>query len=165
MKLWGGGKNCGAVFTAWVEWNSQGNRAREFSFEDFLRQSPLKSSIHAGTWLCQQLRFTGRSEAIAFLEIIRLVQVERSKGQISSRLQYYADEIAPRVGEVYWSSKRQDQEWKVTNLPEMFSLILRRTLNETVSVFWSSRKLFSVFIFAYSLLLCIFLIKLFTNGV
>ena len=48
------------------------------SFEDFPRQSPLKSSIHAGK-LRQQLRFTGRSEAIAFLEIIRLVQDKRSK--------------------------------------------------------------------------------------
>ena len=46
--------------------------------EDFPQQSPLKSSIHAGK-LRQQLRFTGRSEAIAFLEIIRLVQDKRRK--------------------------------------------------------------------------------------
>ena len=44
----------------------------------FLAKSPRKSSFHPGK-LRQQLRFTGRSEAIAFLEIIRLVQDERSK--------------------------------------------------------------------------------------
>ncbi len=68
----------------------EGKRTREFSFEYFLRQSPLKSSIHAGK-LLQQLRFAGRSETIAFLEIIRLVQVERSKGRLSSRQLYDAE--------------------------------------------------------------------------
>ena len=56
----------------------QRQRDREFSFEDFPQQSPLISSIHARK-LRQHLRFTGRSEAIAFLEIIRLVQDKRSK--------------------------------------------------------------------------------------
>ena len=60
-----------------VHSNTQRQRAREFSFEYFSRQSPLKSSIHAGN-LRQQL-ITGRSKAIAFLEIIRLVQDKRSK--------------------------------------------------------------------------------------
>ena len=49
-----------------------------FLLKIFLRKSPRKSSFHPGK-LLQQLRFTGRSEAIAFLEIIRLVQDERSK--------------------------------------------------------------------------------------
>ena len=43
-----------------------------FLLKIFLGKSPRKSSFHPG-------RFTGRSEAIAFLEIIRLVQDERSK--------------------------------------------------------------------------------------
>ena len=60
------------------ETRNDSERESFLSFEDFPRQSPLKSSIHAGK-LRQQLRFTGRSEAIAFLEIIRLVQDKRSK--------------------------------------------------------------------------------------
>ena len=36
--VWGGGKICGAVFTFWVEWNTRGKRAREFSSEDFPRK-------------------------------------------------------------------------------------------------------------------------------
>ena len=43
-------------------------------------------------------------------------------------------------------SQWRDQDWKVTNLVEVMSLILRRTLNEIVSVFWSSRKLFAAFL-------------------
>ena len=49
-----------------------------FLLKIFLGTSPRKSSFQPGK-LLQQLRFTGRSEAIAFLEIIRLVQDERSK--------------------------------------------------------------------------------------
>ena len=49
-----------------------------FLLKIFLGKSPRKSSFHSGK-LLQQFRFTGRSEAIAFLEIIRLVQDERSK--------------------------------------------------------------------------------------
>ena len=49
-----------------------------FLLKIFLGQSPRKSSFHPGK-LCQQLRFTGRSKAIDFLEIIRLAQDERSK--------------------------------------------------------------------------------------
>ena len=49
-----------------------------FLLKIFLGKSPRKSSFHPGK-LLQQLRFTGRSEAIAFLVIIRLVQDERSK--------------------------------------------------------------------------------------
>ena len=46
-------------------------REREsFLLKTFLGQSPRKSSFHPGK---------GRFEAIAFLEIIRLVQDERSK--------------------------------------------------------------------------------------
>ena len=72
-----------------------------------LRQSPLISSIHAGK-LRQQLRFTGRSEAIAFLEIIPLCNKKRTKSfhivlclwlhSCASRLLL---KIALRVGEVY----------------------------------------------------------------
>ena len=49
-----------------------------FLLKIFLAQSPPKSSFHPGK-LRQQLRFTERSEATAFLEIIRLVQDEQSK--------------------------------------------------------------------------------------
>ena len=49
-----------------------------FDLKIFLGKSPRKSSFHPGK-LLQHLRFTGRLEAIAFLEIIRLVQDERSK--------------------------------------------------------------------------------------
>ena len=46
----------------------------------------------------------------------------------------------------------------------MLSLILRRTLNEIVSVFWSSRKLFAAFLLRFVALvvhLQVFLIKQF----
>ena len=133
------------------QWNTQGKRAREFCFEVFSWQSPLKSYIHAGK-LWQQLRFTGRSEAIAFLEIIRLVQDERSKclhivlftaPRLSSRLRTTLcwDKIALRVGEVYWSSKGQDQDWKVMKLCQLSGLPVNYLL---------------LFIFAQSLLLYIY---------
>ena len=54
------------------------NERESFLLKTFLGQSPRKSSFHSGK-LCQQLRLTGRSEAIALMEIIRLVQDERSK--------------------------------------------------------------------------------------
>ena len=68
-----------------------------FLLNIFLGQSPRKSSFHPGK-LWQQLRFTGKSEAIAFLEIIRLVEDERSKcllvygsSRLSSRPLHYAE--------------------------------------------------------------------------
>ena len=50
----------------------------------------------------------------------------------------------------------------------MLSLILRRTLNEIVSVFWSSRKLFAAFLLRLVALvvhLQVFLIKHFASNV
>ena len=55
------------------------SKRESFLLKIFLGQSPRKSSFHPGK-LGQQLNFTGRFEAIAFLEITRLVQVEQSKG-------------------------------------------------------------------------------------
>ena len=84
--------------------NTRGKRAGEFYSEDFPQKSPRKSSFHPGK-LCQQLRFTGRSEAITFLEIIRLVRDERSKC-LHIVLDYGSTaviktQIALRVDEVY----------------------------------------------------------------
>ena len=146
-----------------------------FLLKIFLGKSPRKSSFHPGK-LWQQLRFTGRSEAIAFLEIIRLMQDERSKclhivlvygsTAVIKTTTLCWNEIALRFDEVYWSIKGQDQDWKVTNLTEVLSLILRRTLNEIVSVFWSSRKLFAAFLLhlvALVVHLQVFLIKHFAS--
>ena len=52
------------------------------------------------------------------------------------------------------------------NCTEVLSLILRRTLNEIVSVFWSSRKLFAAFLLcsvALAVHLQVFLIKNFAS--
>ena len=160
-----------------LSWMKHARKASErvffwrFSSENLL----VLSSFHSGK-LWQQLRFTGRSEAIAFLEIIRLVQDERSKclhivlvygsTAVIKTTTLCWNEIALRFDEVYWSIKGQDQDWKVTNLTEVLSLILRRTLNEIVSVFWSSRKLFSAFLlrlFALVVHLQVFLIKHFAS--
>ena len=56
----------------------EGSERESFLLKIFLGETPRKSSFHLGK-LRQQLRFTGRSEAIPFLEIIRHVQDERSK--------------------------------------------------------------------------------------
>ena len=62
-----------------LEFNETPNDSERESFlSKIFLDNLLKSSIHAGK-LRQQLRFTGKPEAIAFLEIIRLVQDKRSK--------------------------------------------------------------------------------------
>ena len=163
----------GVHFLSWMKHTRKASES--FLLKIFLRKSPRKSSFHPGK-LWQQLRFSERSEAIAFLEIIRLVQDERSKclhiglvygsTAVIKTMTLCWNEIALRFDEVYWSIKGQDQDWKVTNLTEVLSLILRRTLNEIVSVFWSSRKLFSAFLLrsvALAVHLQVFLMKHFAS--
>ena len=103
-----------------------------FLLKIFLGQSPGILYFHPGK-LWQQLRFTGRSEAIAFLESIHLVHDEQSKclhivlvygsTALIKTTTLYWNKIALRVDEVHWS-----------------------ILNEIVSVFWSSHKLFAAFL-------------------